>query len=81
MVLRIDELAGAISARCPDYAGLLAGGVPPGEADRLLTERGALSETELMQLYAKATGVEPFDEETLETPARFAGIREEYLTG
>ena len=80
MVLRIDELAGAISARCPDYAGLLAGGMPPGEADRLLAERGVLSETELMQLYARAAGVEPFDEETLETPARFAGIREEYLT-
>ena len=79
MVHRIEELKRAIQERCPEYGELLAEGMAPADADRALAERGAVSENDLLAIYSRVLGVEPFDEENFRQPERFDGISEEYL--
>lgn len=88
MVYRVDEIitaeklhaiSEAIAARCPEYRTFLAEKIPPNEADRLLEERGLLSENDILQIYAETLGTELFDEDDLALPERFPGIRSDYL--
>lgn len=79
MVHRIEELIRAVQERCPEYGELLAEGMAPADADRALAERGAVSENDLLAIYSRVLGVEPFDEENFRQPERFDGISEEYL--
>ena len=79
MVHRIEELKRAVQERCPEYGELLAEGMAPADADRALAERGAVSENDLLAIYSRVLGVEPFDEENFRQPERFDGISEEYL--
>ena len=79
MVHRIEELKRAIQERCPEYGELLAEGMAPADADRALAERGVISENDLLAIYSRVLGMEPFDEENFRQPDRFDGISEEYL--
>ena len=81
MVHRIEELKRAFLDRCSEYEELLSEGMAPADADRALAERGAISENELLAIYARILQVDPFDEDSFRQPERFEGISEEYLIG
>ncbi len=63
-----------------EYAGWLAGGMPQGEADRTLAERGVLSENELVNVYCAELGVEAFQEEVAGVPEAREEFSVDYLT-
>ncbi len=79
MVHRIEDLEAVFRERCPEYGELLSEGLSHTDADRSLTERGAISENELLTIYARLPGVRLFDEDAFQQPGPFEGIREEYL--
>lgn len=82
MVYRIEQLnvlQQALEARCPLRSELRGENVPPEETDRLLLERGAISENDLLQLYSAELGLPVLDEEELALPKPFEGMLRSYL--
>ena len=88
MVYRVDEtiiqnkldlITKNLSVRYPEYAGIVDGAENGYDADNLLLERGVISENELLQIYAEALGIEPFEEEEFVMPEKFSMIKPDYL--
>ncbi len=69
----------AIEARCSEYRKILDTGVTPREADRILVERGLLSENDILQVYCDVLQLTPFDEDECVVPGKFPGIQMDYL--
>lgn len=68
-----------LSKRYPDYAKMLEEGMSLEDSDRLLTERGLLSENDLLKAYADYLGAELLDEAVMRIPTPYPGIRTDYL--
>ncbi len=93
MVFRVDyqdreaaekrnaRLCERLTGEFPGYPGLLAEGMTPTEADRTLTERGSISENDLVKLYCDVLQVEPLDEEEFSLPPKLEGVASDYLVG
>ena len=76
MVHRIEALMNTLQERSPEYLELLNGGMSPAGADRALTERGLVSENELLKLYHDMLGLDLLDEDNFRQPERYIGIFE-----
>ncbi len=81
MNARAVRLRERLSRKFPEYAGLLAAGNAPMEADRLLVEQGRLSENELLAVYCDEMHIDPFDEKLFDPPPPLDGFAGEYLAG
>ena len=74
-----ENLRDRLSRRFPEYREMLDSGISRAEADRQLTEKGLISENELLECYCDALGVEPLDERTGGLPAKIEGFSAVYL--
>ncbi|WP_176014483.1 GspE/PulE family protein [Victivallis sp. Marseille-Q1083] len=76
-----SRLEKILAERCGDeYEKLRRNLLPPAEADRMLTERGLLSENDLLAIYCRELQVEAPDEDELVLPEKLADVNEEYLS-
>ncbi len=74
-----DTLKAVLEKRFPDYEVLLKDGMSPSEADRLLCERGAISENDLLELYAETLQVALPEEDDILQPEVLNGVSVDYL--
>ncbi len=65
--------------RFPDYVEMVESGVAQPEADRLLVERGEISENELLDYYCEELSIEAFNEKLFELPEKIEGFSGVYL--
>ena len=68
-----------LAERYPVYTEYLAECGSPEKADQMLTAQGLITESELLQLYCRALGLDQDDDE-LKVPERFPQIAASYLT-
>lgn len=68
-----------LSQLYPAYTDVLKNAKSVYDADMALLERGAISENDLLEIYAEFTETEPFDEDELVIPPRFMPIKPDYL--
>lgn len=76
---KLDLLAETLRQRYPEHAEICQNTRSAYEADILMLEQGIISENELLQLYADIIGIELIDEESIDTPEKFPGIKPDYL--
>lgn len=74
----VNTLASKLTERFPDYAALLSE-LGYGVADRRLLESGAITELELLALYAEVFNLPLADEEELSEPEVYPGLSAECL--
>ena len=76
----LNTVEETLSGRFPDYAKLRQTHSLHANVDWILCERGLLSETDLLNVYAKSLRVKPFDESDLIDPQKNDHISINYLT-